>query len=132
MRKTMAPENQMLAPDQPAGLIAYLSSDEADGITGTVVPIDCAITCYGTPTAVATCPSLRLAPASAAPAWRPSVGTAGGCAGTVAAWTSPSPPRPNALQAELLDFMDAPRVPGRARVRPADRRVGRPAPTTRR
>jgi NAD(P)-dependent dehydrogenase (short-subunit alcohol dehydrogenase family) len=45
LRKNMAPENQMLAPSQPAGLIAYLASDEADGITGTVVPIDWGITC---------------------------------------------------------------------------------------
>ena len=45
MRKNMAPENQMLPPSQPAGLIAYLASDEADGITGTVVPIDWGITC---------------------------------------------------------------------------------------
>ena len=45
LRKNMAPENQMLAPSQPAGLIAFLASDEADGITGTVVPIDWGITC---------------------------------------------------------------------------------------
>ena len=34
-----------MAPSQPAGLIAFLASDEADGITGTVVPIDWGITC---------------------------------------------------------------------------------------
>ena len=45
LNKNMAPENQMLQPSQPAGLIAYLASDEADGITGTVVPIDWGITC---------------------------------------------------------------------------------------
>ena len=45
MRKNMAPENQMLEASQPAALIAYLASDEADGITGTVVPIDWGITC---------------------------------------------------------------------------------------
>lgn len=45
IRKTMAPENQMLDPSEPAGLIAYLASDEAAGITGVVVPIDHGITC---------------------------------------------------------------------------------------
>ena len=45
LNKNMAPQNQMLQPSQPAGLIAYLASDEADGITGTVVPIDWGITC---------------------------------------------------------------------------------------
>ena len=30
---------------EPAGLIAYLASDEAAGITGVVVPIDHGITC---------------------------------------------------------------------------------------
>ena len=44
IRKTMAPENQMLDPSEPAGLIAYLASDEAAGITGVVVPIDHGIT----------------------------------------------------------------------------------------
>lgn len=45
MQKNMAPEMRMLPPSGPAGLIAYLASDEADGITGTVVPIDWGITC---------------------------------------------------------------------------------------
>ena len=45
IRKNTAPDNWMLEPSQPAGLIAFLASDEADGITGTVVPIDHGITC---------------------------------------------------------------------------------------
>ncbi|MCU1350985.1 MAG: 3-oxoacyl-ACP reductase [Acidimicrobiales bacterium] len=45
LRKNTAPDNRMLQPSQPAGLIAFLASDEADGITGTVVPIDHGITC---------------------------------------------------------------------------------------
>ncbi|MCU1453369.1 MAG: dehydrogenase, short-chain alcohol dehydrogenase like [Acidimicrobiales bacterium] len=43
--KNTAPGNRMLDPSQPAALIAFLVSDEADGITGTVVPIDLGITC---------------------------------------------------------------------------------------
>ncbi|HEY4377071.1 MAG TPA: SDR family oxidoreductase [Acidimicrobiales bacterium] len=45
MQKNMAPEMRMLPPSGPAALIAYLASDEADGITGAVVPIDWGITC---------------------------------------------------------------------------------------
>ncbi|MEO6627490.1 MAG: SDR family oxidoreductase, partial [Aquihabitans sp.] len=45
LRKNMAPENQMISPDEPAGLISFLASDEAAAITGTVVPIDHGITC---------------------------------------------------------------------------------------
>lgn len=43
--KSIAPEYQMLAPESPASLIAFLSSDEAEGITGVVIPIDHGITC---------------------------------------------------------------------------------------
>lgn len=43
--KSIAPEYQMLAPESPAALIAFLSSDEAEGITGVVIPIDHGITC---------------------------------------------------------------------------------------
>jgi enoyl-[acyl-carrier-protein] reductase (NADH) len=43
--KSIAPEYQMLPPDSPAALIAFLSSDDAEGITGTVIPIDHGITC---------------------------------------------------------------------------------------
>jgi len=42
--KTMAVDNKMLTPDDPAALIAFLSSDEASGINGAVIPIDHAIT----------------------------------------------------------------------------------------
>lgn len=42
--KTMAPDNKMLSPTEPAALIAYLSSDEAAGINGAVIPIDHGIT----------------------------------------------------------------------------------------
>lgn len=45
IRKTMAPDNKMLDPAEPAGLIAFLASDEAAGITGAVVPIDHGVTC---------------------------------------------------------------------------------------
>lgn len=44
IKKTMAVDNKMLRPDEPAALIAYLSSDEAAGINGAVIPIDHAIT----------------------------------------------------------------------------------------
>ena len=43
--KSIAPGYHMMSPDDPAGLIAFLSSDEARMITGTVVPIDLGITC---------------------------------------------------------------------------------------
>ncbi len=42
--KTIAPGNKMLDPSEPAALIAYLSSDEAAGINGAVIPIDHGIT----------------------------------------------------------------------------------------
>lgn len=42
--KTIAPGYQMLDPSEPAALIAYLSSDEAAGINGAVIPIDLGIT----------------------------------------------------------------------------------------
>ncbi len=42
--KTMAVDNKMLSPEDPAALIAFLSSDEASGINGAVIPIDHAIT----------------------------------------------------------------------------------------
>ncbi|MEZ5181837.1 MAG: SDR family oxidoreductase [Acidimicrobiales bacterium] len=43
--KSIAPGYYMMSPDDPAGLIAFLSSDEARMITGTVIPIDHGITC---------------------------------------------------------------------------------------
>lgn len=43
--KSIAPGYHMMSPDDPAGLIAFLSSDEARMITGTVIPIDLGITC---------------------------------------------------------------------------------------
>jgi meso-butanediol dehydrogenase / (S,S)-butanediol dehydrogenase / diacetyl reductase len=42
--KSMAVDNKMLTPEEPAGLIAFLASDEAAGINGAIVPIDHAIT----------------------------------------------------------------------------------------
>ena len=45
VRKAMAPGNRSLSPDEPAGLIAFLASDEARSMTGTVIPIDHGITC---------------------------------------------------------------------------------------
>lgn len=42
--KTMAVDNKMMKPTEPAALIAYLSSDEAAAINGAVIPIDHAIT----------------------------------------------------------------------------------------
>ena len=42
--KTMAVDNKMMNPSEPAALIAYLSSDEAAAINGAVIPIDYAIT----------------------------------------------------------------------------------------
>ena len=44
IRKTMAVGNKMLSPTEPAALIAFLSSDEAAGINGAIVPIDHAVT----------------------------------------------------------------------------------------
>lgn len=44
VRKAMAPGNRSLSPDEPAGLIAFLASDEARSMTGTVIPIDHGIT----------------------------------------------------------------------------------------
>ncbi len=44
MRKTMAHGYKMIPPSEPAALIAYLSSDEANAITGVVIPIDHGIT----------------------------------------------------------------------------------------
>ena len=45
LRKAMAPGGKSLSPDEPAGLIAFLASDEARSITGAVIPIDHGITC---------------------------------------------------------------------------------------
>jgi NAD(P)-dependent dehydrogenase (short-subunit alcohol dehydrogenase family) len=45
MRKTIALDYQMMPPEDPAALIAFLASDEASSITGTVIPIDHGITC---------------------------------------------------------------------------------------
>lgn len=45
MRKAMAVNGKSLTPDEPAALIAFLASDEAAAITGTVIPIDHGITC---------------------------------------------------------------------------------------
>ncbi len=42
--KSMAVDNKMLSPDDPAALIAFLCSDEAGGINGAIIPIDHAIT----------------------------------------------------------------------------------------
>lgn len=42
--KSMAPDNKMIDPSEPAGLISFLSSDEAASITGTIIPIDHGIT----------------------------------------------------------------------------------------
>jgi len=42
--KSMAPDNKMIDPSEPAGLISFLSSDEAASITGAVIPIDHGIT----------------------------------------------------------------------------------------
>ena len=44
MQKTIAVDNKMMDPSEPAGLISYLASDEAASINGTVIPIDHAIT----------------------------------------------------------------------------------------
>ena len=44
MAKTIAPDYRTLDPSEPAALISFLLSDEAAGITGTVVPIDHGIT----------------------------------------------------------------------------------------
>ena len=45
IEKSIAPGNKMIDPSEPAGLISFLSSDEAASITGTVIPIDHGITC---------------------------------------------------------------------------------------
>lgn len=42
--KSMAVDNKMLSPDDPAALIAFLSSDEAGGINGAIIPIDHGVT----------------------------------------------------------------------------------------
>lgn len=42
--KTMAVDNRMMPPEDPAALIAFLSSDEASSINGAVIPIDHAVT----------------------------------------------------------------------------------------
>lgn len=44
VRKAMAQGGKALTPDEPAGLIAFLASDEARSMTGTVIPIDHGIT----------------------------------------------------------------------------------------
>ena len=44
IRKTIAHDYRMAKPEEPAALIAFLSSDEACSITGTVIPIDHGIT----------------------------------------------------------------------------------------
>lgn len=45
LAKSIAPGYHMMSPNDPAGLIAFLSSDEARMITGTIIPIDLGITC---------------------------------------------------------------------------------------
>jgi meso-butanediol dehydrogenase/(S,S)-butanediol dehydrogenase/diacetyl reductase len=45
IEKSIAPGNKMIDPSEPAGLISFLSSNEAASITGTVIPIDHGITC---------------------------------------------------------------------------------------
>ena len=44
IEKTTAPDYRMMQPEEPAALIAFLSSDEAAAINGTVIPIDFGIT----------------------------------------------------------------------------------------
>jgi meso-butanediol dehydrogenase / (S,S)-butanediol dehydrogenase / diacetyl reductase len=44
IEKSIAPGNKMMDPSEPAGLIAFLSSDEAAAINGVVIPIDHGIT----------------------------------------------------------------------------------------
>lgn len=44
IQKTIAVDNKMMDPSEPAGLISYLASDEASSINGAVIPIDNAIT----------------------------------------------------------------------------------------
>lgn len=44
IQKTMAVDNRMIPPEQPAALISFLASEECDGINGAVIPIDHAVT----------------------------------------------------------------------------------------
>lgn len=44
IKKSAAPDFKMMSPEQPAALIAFLSSDDAEAINGAVVPIDFGIT----------------------------------------------------------------------------------------
>jgi len=44
VEKTTAPGYRMMQPEEPAALIAYLSSDEASAINGAIIPIDYGIT----------------------------------------------------------------------------------------
>lgn len=44
IQKTIAFDNKMMDPSEPAALISFLASDEASSINGAVVPIDNAIT----------------------------------------------------------------------------------------
>ena len=44
IKKTAAPGYRMMQAEEPAALIAFLCSDEAAAINGTVIPIDFGIT----------------------------------------------------------------------------------------